>query len=82
MQAAPNKSERHERVMHRAIDMAISSGFMRNVDLIWMCQRADKHDECFGDGQGCTQMNCKWRSQCMALTLFNSPEKDAARLIA
>lgn len=55
-------------IRQRALMMAVETGDMPNIDLIWMAQQADHHIPCFGQGENCQQQDCKWRHQCLALT--------------
>ena len=77
--------ENHSRKMirQRAQEMAIETGEMSNIDLIWMHQESEKHVSCFGQGDNCHQADCKWRHQCMDLTHYEPrPNRPPQRLTA
>ena len=50
--------------------MGIATGDMPDVEFIWAVQRTEDSDVCFGQGNGCTRRNCRWRARCVALDFF------------
>ena len=58
-------------VKHLAVMMAVRTGDMPNVDLIWARQRAEGYQDCFGQGLGCVLRHCLYRWQCLALDFFS-----------
>jgi hypothetical protein len=59
-----------EEIKQRSLRMAVTTGVMPSVDLIWKIQQQEQHQTCFGQGQGCLQRDCYWRHQCLALDSF------------
>jgi hypothetical protein len=56
----------------RAVRRAIDTGEMPNLDLIQTIQRTEGSRPCFGRAEEqCPQLNCRWHSQCMALTAYH-----------
>jgi hypothetical protein len=52
-------------VKHRAMVMAVQTGNMPDVDLIWSVQRFEGNRECFGQRGYCWQRKmCKWGGIC------------------
>lgn len=52
-------------VKHRATLMAIQTGNMPDVELIWSVQRFEGHDECFGQRGYCwRRKDCHWGGAC------------------
>jgi len=69
----------NETIKHRATIMAISTGEMPNVELIWYRQRSEGSTECFGRGLGCQRKDCFWRRDCLALDFFSDMTLAEAR---
>jgi hypothetical protein len=61
-------------IKDRAIMMAIRTGEMPNLDVIWARQKADGYTVCFGQGVNCPRQKCIWRRQCLALSYFAAEE--------
>ena len=59
-----------QEIRFRAVKMGIATGNMPNADLMWKIQKMDNHAECFGQGAGCPNEDCQWRSKCLAVGLF------------
>ena len=70
------ESNSRKMIRQRALLMAIETGEMPNIDLIWKDQQADRHTPCFGQGHDCHQRDCKWRRQCMTLTNYQTQTMD------
>lgn len=72
-----------KQVRQRAQEMAIETGKMANIDLIWMHQESEKQVPCFGQGHNCHQSDCKWIQQCITLTNYKpQANQKPQRLIA
>jgi len=54
-------------IRDRAVRMAIATGDMPEVDLIWAVQKTEGNQPCFGQGLGCAHLDCRWRGKCTAL---------------
>lgn len=70
-----------EQIKHRAMMMAIATGDMPNVELIWAVQRREGSLACFGRGDGCKNRSCKWRLQCIALDFYGDTKLPIAERI-
>jgi hypothetical protein len=57
----------------RAVERAICTGDLPNIDLIHTIQRADGLQPCFGRPERqCPNTRCPWYTQCMALVAFHA----------
>ena len=54
-------------VKDRAVKMAIELGEMPNCEFIWMRQRSENNNECFGLIPDCQNLDCRWAKQCKAI---------------
>lgn len=59
---------------NRAMMTAIESGHMPNLDLVWLIQQQELHQECFGRKQACSEFVCKWRAECQAVVHGEQPQ--------
>ena len=59
-----------ERTKHCALVMAVLTGEVPDVDLIWASQAAEGYRRCFGQGRQCQEDSCLWHSQCLSLDSY------------
>ncbi|MBN1766515.1 MAG: hypothetical protein JW860_14770 [Sedimentisphaerales bacterium] len=57
-------------IKHRAIVMAINTGQMPEVEIIWSLQKQAGQSQCFGQDRECSNNKCIWYSQCRALVFY------------
>ena len=57
-------------IKHRAVMMAIVTGDMPDIDLIWARQESQGARACFGQGADCSRYECPLRNRCLALEFF------------
>ena len=57
-------------VKNQALMMGVATGDMPDVDFVWLKQRAEGGEACFGQSRDCTRRDCRWRAQCVALDFF------------
>ncbi len=76
-------NDSHQRTTkHYAVQMAIETGTMSNVDLVWALQDLENHAQCFGSLPECGELNCRWRNNCQKLTEFVNNINKSNRKIA
>ena len=68
-----------EQIKHRAMMMGILTGEMPDVQFIWSVQTAEGSNPCFGQGQDCKQVDCRWRRKCRALDFYQDATLPTSR---